>query len=327
MFFGFFLSLILILRIFSTLKRNSNWWKKITKNKFDDLINQYNESGFTAGALAKALEIIDSMIEQPDNSIFLALSGALVPAGQQSLIVKMINSSKINAIVSTGAMLTHDYLEDLGYKHTPVDLNQSDSELRKHGINRIYDMAALDEGFEKLELSLHQFLESKYEKAKDTTVIVPTHEFLFELGCNLSRNSILGAAASHNVPIFCPAITDSMLGVHIMGFREFFPNFILDPLQELKSFVSLCFDQKSTSAIILGGGTSKNYLLQGMLISGKELNYAVQITMDRPEHGGLSGAPLNEAISWGKIRPDAKYQTVVADVTLVLPIIVGKFFN
>ncbi|OLS25957.1 MAG: Deoxyhypusine synthase-like protein [Candidatus Heimdallarchaeota archaeon LC_3] len=299
--------------------------KDISQKSIDNLINEYNHSGFTAGSFGKACKVIKDMVDDLDISVFLSLSGALIPAGQQKFLVDIISSGRITGVVTTGAMLTHDYLEDLGYKHTPVDHNKSDEELRKNGINRIYDMVALDEGFEVMEKSIHDFLEKNYPSSASNQINISVPDFLFDLGKDRSERSILGICNRKNVPVYCPAITDSMLGVHIMTFREFHPQFNVDIILELKKFSSLCFDQKKTSAIVLGGGVPKNYLFQGMLLSGRELTKAVQFTMDRPEHGGLSGASLNEAISWGKIEAAADFVTVVIDVTIILPIISELF--
>ncbi|MHA1990528.1 MAG: deoxyhypusine synthase family protein [Candidatus Hodarchaeales archaeon] len=299
--------------------------KIITYKSIDDLIKDYSLSGFTAGALGKACQFIDNMINDSETSIFLSLSGALIPAGQQKFLVDIVSSGRIEAIIATGATITHDFLEELGYKHTTVSAELTDEELRNKGINRIYDMAALDEGFEIMENKIHEFLEKKYSNTQSEIQKVSTPQLLADLGEERNNNSLLGICAEKNVPIYCPAITDSMLGVHIMTFREFHPHFYLDTILELKNFSSLCFDQKKTSALILGGGVPKNYLLQGMLLSGRQLDKAIQITMDRPEHGGLSGASLSEAISWGKINPRADFVTLISDVTLVLPIITHLF--
>ena len=153
-------------------------------------------------------------------------------------------------------------------------------------------------------------------------MIKSTPQFLYDLGAKFSNESIIGKCFEKKIPIYCPAITDSMLGVHLMTFAEQ-SKFKIDPILELKEFVTQCFDVKESAAIVLGGGVPKNYLFQGMLVSGRDLSYAIQITMDRPEHGGLSGATLSEAISWGKIKGSAKMTTVIADVTLVFPLLVN----
>lgn len=285
----------------------------------EGLFNSYNEISFTGGTFNRALNILKSIfILEDEISIFLSLSGALVPAGLQKNIIALLDTGKISGIIVTGATLTHDYLENLGFKHKKLHSFESDVKLREAGINRILDVSATNEAFEKMEVSIHDWLERTYPDKKIEYSVSPV-DLLYELGKSCSEYSILGKCQRRGIPIYCPAITDSMLGVHIMTFAEY-RKFSLNPILELKKYISQCFDSKKTAAIVLGGGVPKNYLFQGMLISGKELSYAIQVTMDRPEHGGLSGASLDEAISWGKIESDAKIVTVVADVSLILPL-------
>ena len=299
--------------------------KNISDFGLDYLIHAYESSGFTAGAVGRACNLIEKMLADPEISIFMSLSGALIPAGQQKFLVEIVKSGRISGIVSTGATLTHDYLEDLGFAHLPVGQHSSDADLRSRGINRIFDRMASDEGFIAMEKDIHVFLEELVGKTGFKKSPLSTSTLLKHLGTRLSDRSLLGVAARSNTPIYCPAITDSILGVHMMTFREFNSDLLIDPLLELKMFVSQCFDCKKTAAIVFGGGVPKNYLFQSMLTSGKELSYAIQVTMDRPEHGGLSGASLEEAISWGKIDSRAGLVTVMADVTLILPIFAQLF--
>lgn len=290
-------------------------------DKILSFLNSFKDISFTGGTFYQACSILKSLFyEESDIQIFLSLSGALVPAGLQGTIVSLLKTGKITGLIVTGATLTHDYLENLGFKHHKLDHYVNDAELRKEGINRILDVGATDEAFEAMEISLHKWLEQTYPDDKQF-LNVSTVDLLYELGKSCSEKSILGVCQRLDIPIYCPAITDSMLGVHVMTFSEY-RKFSLNPILELKKYVSQCFDCKKTAALVLGGGVPKNYLFQGMLISGKELSYAIQVTMDRPEHGGLSGASLQEAISWGKINSNAKFVTVVADVSLVLPLFV-----
>ena len=142
----------------------------------------------------------------------------------------------------------------------------------------------------------------------------------------MSEKSLLGAAIKKKIPVFCPAIMDSMLGVHVLSFSET-TGFTLDPVAELKEIISLSFDAEKTGAIVLGGGVPKNYTFQACLVSGKMLDYAIQFTMDRPEHGGLSGASLDEAVSWGKISSGGNMVTVIVDVTIALPLLVASLLK
>ncbi|MFX0062140.1 MAG: deoxyhypusine synthase [Candidatus Hermodarchaeota archaeon] len=286
-----------------------------------DLITELKGSGFGAGRLADACEIFRDMVYDPETKVFCGLAGALVPAGQREVIVEAINRGFIDVLVTTGATLTHDLIESLGFHHERGYENEEDSRLREQGISRIYDVFVSDEAFTQLEIHLHSMLASLYP-TKGQKQIVSTDSLLKSLGESLSDpHSILSAAATKQVPIFCPAITDSILGLHIMFYAQQH-GLLIDPLKELQEIINLAFDAPTTGALVVGGGVPKNYVFQSMLVSGKLLNYVVQITMDRPEHGGLSGASIEESMSWGKVREDALYTTVVMDATVALPIIV-----
>jgi deoxyhypusine synthase len=102
-----------------------------------------------------------------------------------------------------------------------------------------------------------------------------------------------------------------------------FPETNLNQFQDLKDMINTAWDAEIAGGCIIGGGVPKNYLFQAMQFSPHSLRYAIQITMDRPESGGLSGAELREAISWGKINQNAEYSTVIADATIILPILLS----
>jgi deoxyhypusine synthase len=290
------------------------------------LLKQMKNTTFNARRIGTAHQILEEMIADQECTRFLSLAGALVPAGMRSLLSNVISKKFFNAIVSTGANLTHDLVEAIGYSHVRLTGKFSDSSLREEGKSRIYDATIEDEAFVKLEDWVRITLSKAHEEGK-LAGLIPTHILMRELGRTLNtETSIIGAAAKADIPIFCPAITDSMLGLHITLLSQEI-NLKIDPCAELQAILDIGFESKKTGALIVGGGVPKNYVLQTTLISGRKLNYGIQVTMDRPEHGGLSGASLEEAISWGKVDPEAKLVTVVADATIALPLLLGSVLD
>lgn len=288
----------------------------------EDYVEQVLKTGaFNAGRLGNAAQVFKDMVFDKDTKVYLGLSGALVPAGMRKLINRCIEEKFVDVIVTTGANLTHDLLESFNLHHEKFITNKSDSELLKEGINRIYDVFVTNDKFEILEKKLLNLLEEIYNDEPFDKI--STNEMMKKIGIKLNnQESIITMAANKNIPIFCPAITDSVLGLHLMTFFKE-KKIILDPLDELYEIIDLSFTAKKTGALILGGGVPKNYIFQSMLFSGRELEYVIQITMDRPEHGGLSGATLEEAVSWGKVSDKGKAVVVIADVTVVFPILVS----
>ncbi|MFW9914984.1 MAG: deoxyhypusine synthase [Candidatus Thorarchaeota archaeon] len=296
------------------------------KMNIQALLSQMKNTAFNARRIGTAYQILSEMILDQECTKFLSLSGALVPAGMRSLLAKAISKRLFDVVVSTGANLTHDLIEVLGYHHIRLEKKVSDSNLREEGMSRIFDATIEDKAFVKLEEWVRETLYEAY----NTGILsgsVPTQELLGFLGKTLAnKESILAAAAAANVPIFCPAITDSMIGLHIALVGQEI-DLKIDPCTELQALLEIAFESKRTGALIVGGGVPKNYTLQAMLVSGQKLSYGIQITMDRPEHGGLSGASLEEAVSWGKIDPKAKLVTVVTDATIGFPLLLAGLLD
>ncbi|MHA2232514.1 MAG: deoxyhypusine synthase [Candidatus Hodarchaeales archaeon] len=296
------------------------------KMNISALLHQMKKSAFNARRVGISHQVLKDMVADKDCTRFLSLSGALIPAGMRSFLSEIISKKVFDVVVSTGANLTHDLIEVLGYQHIRINKRFNDSRLREEGKSRIYDATIEDRAFETLEDWIRKAISKAYEaeKLKNT---VTTHILLQELGKALdNETSVLGAAAKANIPIFCPAITDSMLGLHIALLSQEI-DLTMDPCSELQAILEIAFESKKTGALIVGGGVPKNYVLQAMLVSGRKLDYGIQITMDRPEHGGLSGASLDEAISWGKVDSKAQIVTVVADATIVLPLLLASFID
>ncbi|MHA1409965.1 MAG: deoxyhypusine synthase [Candidatus Odinarchaeia archaeon] len=293
-----------------------------TEMSLDELVKQYEGSGaFGAGRLSEAVAVFERMASDIQATKFLGLAGALVPAGLKKVINETIKENYINVIVSTGANLTHDLVEAVGGHHEHITQSLTDIKLHKLGINRIYDIYVRDSEFALLEDNLQEILKDiDAEKRKNGLAV---YELLWEIGKRLNdKNSILRVAWENKCPIFCPAITDSILGLQLWLFSQQNPLYI-DVLKDLQKMIDMAYDAKTTGILSLGGGVPKNHILQTMLITGRGFDYAIQITMDRPEPGGLSGASLSEAQSWGKIKETAPWVDLIADVTIVLPIIVG----
>jgi len=280
-----------------------------------ELMQSLKDTGFNAKRLALACEIYKEMINKSGCVKFFGLAGALIPAGFQKIIYEFISEGYIDVLVTTGASLTHDLAEALGFQHLQGDFENDeldDKYLHRKEINRIYDVFMPNDVYEGIE----DFL-SKLE-IPDNQMSVSS--FLKFVGKQLPKNSnsILRACYDKNIPIFCPAFTDSGLAMQL-GFHNQKLN--LNHFKDMLEMVNIAWDAKIAGICIVGGGVPKNFIMQSLQFCPNSATYAIQITMDRPEPGGLSGASLREAISWGKINEKAKYSTIISDATIALPII------
>lgn len=284
------------------------------------LVEEMNAAGVLgAGRIGKATTLVTEMFSDPNCMVFLTLAGALVPAGLRRVISDLIKREYVNVLVTTGANMVHDMVEALGYRHGIGTFAVEDRRLKARKLGRIGDIYIRQEAFEALERWLFKTLETIPEEKRQR---LSAAELLCEIGKQIDdSDSILAAAAKRNVPVICPAFVDSIAGFQLWVYGQD-KTLHIDPLLDVNALMDKVYEAKKVGVIILGGGFPKHFaLFANTFREGVDL--AVQITMDRPEPGGLSGASLEEAISWGKIKPEGKAVTVICDATIAFPIIVA----
>ncbi len=280
------------------------------------LVEQMGKAGVMgAGKIAKAAEVIEDMIKDEKCTVFLGLAGAMVPGGQKQIIIDMLKDGWIDVLVTTGANLTHDLIEALGYHHYQGTHMISDEELNRKKIDRIYDVFMPDEVYEGLE----KFCKKVFAKMPKEEMDIK--EFLWLLGKEVPKeDSILRICAEKKIPIFCPALSDSGIGLQVWGYMQEH-QIKVSAFADLKQIIDITWTSEKNGVIYIGGGVPKNYVQQALQFAPTSASYAVQITTDRPEPGGSSGAELREGISWGKLDRKAKYVNVTCDATIALPLI------
>lgn len=293
----------------------------------NQLIRQFDGSGsFGAGRLASACGIYEKMLRDKDCAIHLALSGAIVPAGMRTLVADLIRKHLIDVLVCTGASLVHDAIEAIGSRHYKGSWVEDDAELYKYHIFRIYDVLVPEEAYVRLDYEFSKIYDEIAEARKGESL--SSCEFAWEIGKRLTDpNSILRAAYEEDVPIFMPAVRDSEFGfIHWLHSSQKEVKHVLnvDAFKEVPELCGLCSQSPKNGMIVLGGGVPRNAVQSAVLASKKGLDYAVVITMDRPETGGLSGSTLKETISWGKMKGAADNVMVVGDALVMFPIIVAS---
>ncbi len=269
------------------------------------------------GRFGRAAKILGEMFSNKDYCNFTSLAGPIVPGGLRTIIRDLVDKRLLHGIVTTGANVTHDMLEGLGHRHIVGSETADDTVLKRKGLSRIYDLLVKQKAIENLEKTTHRMLNRIPEARRRN---IASYELLWEFGRQLAdEQSILRTSQKRSVPVFCPGIFDSMLGLNLWTYSQLNPLFI-NPFKDFSKLVNMAYDARKVGAIILGGGMPKHHVLIANSFRGG-LDAAIQITLDRPEGGGTSGAPLEEAISWGKIKSRRKIVTVVADATVAFPLL------
>jgi deoxyhypusine synthase len=265
----------------------------------------------------RAARILEEMFRNSDYTNFISLAGPIIPGGLRTLITDLVDDKLLNGIVTTGANVTHDMLEALGHRHIVGSESSDDSELRAKGLSRIYDLLVQQKAIEHLEKAVYRMLDKIPESQRRN---IATHELLWEFGRQLpDKRSLLYVAEKRSVPIFCPGIFDSMLGLNLWTYSQL-NRLLINPFKDFSKLVDMTYEAKKVGAVILGGGMPKHHVLIANSYRGG-VDAAIQITLDRPDGGGASGAPLEEAISWGKIKNSRMLATVVGDAIVIFPLL------
>lgn len=286
------------------------------EEKVSELVGDMKNLGFQARKIGEAGEIFLEMIEDKECKIFLGVAGAMVPAGMKKIILDLLDYTSI--FVTTGANLTHDLIEALGHRHYKGDEQADDAELNKKGIDRIYDVF--------MESSVYQDLEKFFnEKWDELSKCKNIKELLWKIGELLvvsEDESILKKCWENRIPVFCPALADSGIGLMIWGNKAREKKIEIDAFEDMKEIIDFAWTNKKKGVIYVGGGVPKNFIQQAMQFS-TPASYGIQITTDKEEYGGSSGAKLKEGISWGKMKKEGKFVNVSCDATIALPLILA----
>ncbi|OGJ16679.1 hypothetical protein A3K73_00620 [Candidatus Pacearchaeota archaeon RBG_13_36_9] len=286
---------------------------KIKKGmKAGEIVESMGDMGFGARKISEAAVILEKMWKDKDCKVFLGVAGAMVPGGMKEIILDLLDRAEV--FVTTGANLTHDLIEAIGESHFIGNEKENDERLNKEGIDRIYNVFMKNVVYEKLE----DFFEKNWKAFQGCRNI---REFLWKIG-ELSGKGILWKCYEKKIPIFCPAIADSGIGLMVWGRLAGGKKINIDAYDDMKEIIDIAWTAKKRGVIYIGGGTPKNFIQQSLQFS-KGADYGIQITTDHADGGGSSGAPLKEGVSWGKMKKNASFVDVNCDATIALPLILG----
>lgn len=291
----------------------------------DQVLARMERISFQGRNLATARRVWLKMLED-DVTIFLGMAGALSAGGLRLIVAHLITHRYVDCLVSTGANLYHDLHETRGRHHYLGSPLTDDAALQAERIDRVYDTFARED----------EFVDNDNWIAAFAATLEPrpytSREFLHLLGGHLwkttGRDGILTAAYRANVPIFCPAIADSSIGMGLSQARQRRAGTgYIDVIGDIVESANLVIRRPRTASVVLGGGTPKNFINQASVqaefyneaVGGHR--YAVQIVTDVPQFGGASGSTLEEAQSWGKLSIEAARVSVQADATIALPLL------
>jgi len=303
---------------------------KIEGYDFDDGVNyakildKFESMGFQASHFFKAIKITNEMVDD-GAFIFLGYTSNMVSSGNREIIKYLVKNKKVNILVTTAGGIEEDIIKCLG-NFVLGSFDASGKELRERGINRIGNIFVSNNRYIEFEEFVQPILEELYNEQKKSGKTIISSELIWKLGEKINNEkSIYYWAWKNKIKVYCPAIQDGALGDNIYFFKFKHPDFVVDIAEDVKMFNDTTIGLRKSGAIILGSGVVKHSILNAnMLRNG--LDYAVYINTAQEFDGSDSGANPSEAISWGKILPDAKSVKVFGDATILFPLLVAESF-
>lgn len=332
------------------------------KLDFTSLLASFMSTGFQATQLGTAIQVVNRMLEEKckpfhldhgiedpfirprtNCTIFLAYTSNLISSGLRENIRFLVKNRLIDCIVTTAGGIEEDLIKCLRVKsddqvsHSKLGANTyvgnfrlSGSKLRENGINRIGNLLVPNDNYCSFEDWLIPILDKMLDEQKKSNgqLLWSPSKLIERLGLEINHtDSVCYWAARNKIPIFCPALTDGSLGdmIHFHTFKS--PGLILDLASDIRRINTFAHNthNSTTGAIILGGGVSKHHTLNANLMRGGA-NFTVYINTAAEFDGSDSGADPDEAISWGKLRSDAKSVKVTCDATIAFPLLVASTF-
>jgi deoxyhypusine synthase len=315
---------------------------EVREKSVSKLLAEMGRTAYQGRKLGDAVDVWEAMLKEKDLTIIMGFAGSMSTAGQWKMVNWLIKNRYIDVLVSTGANVSEDIVDAMGLGYWQGSHQVDDQQLLKDDVNRYYDVYGKETDYREMELLLTDFLMTVKKDYPYTSA-----ELLYLLGNYLNKKgvkSIVAAAAAKKVPVFCPAIADSAYGETFLMAKNQGHPIVLDSVKEFDQFVSIGEKTKEVGVVYIGGGVPKDFTqLLAISVSPKTMDegvpgrkghlrkgikeyyyphrYAIQITTDSPQWGGLSGCTLEEAISWGKIDIEGKRAVCYCDATIALPLI------
>ena len=313
--------------------------RQVDGKKFDStpIINAMRDMSFSSRDTARAADIFKKMIEHKGCTTALVLAGSTSAGGCMDIYADMIKHTMVDMVVSTGASIVDmDFFEALGFKHYKGTPFIDDNMLRNNYVDRIYDTYIDEKSLQVCDSTIFEIAESLEPRPYSS------REFIREMGkwCVKNakkKNSLVQLAYENNVPVFCPAFSDSSAGFGLVKhqherIKSGKPYMTIDSVKDFYELTQIKMAAKTSGLFMVGGGVPKNFI-QDTVVCAEVLGmdvpmheYAVQITVADVRDGACSSSTLKEASSWGKVQTTHE-QMVYAEATTVVPLIFSYIYH
>lgn len=278
--------------------------------------------GFSAKAVAQGVEILREMLTDREMTVFLSFPADVVATGLRGVLATLVREGNVRAILTTCGTLDHDLARSFRpYYHG--DWNLDDADLHRRRLYRLGNIVIPQANYGTIiERKMRPILDRLYRSGRRALSTQELSRAIGEAIPKTERSSILRAAVDRDIPVFVPGITDGAVGSQVWLYWQDHRDLSIDLLRDEQALSDLVFQAKRAGALLLGGGISKHHTIWWNQFRDG-LDAAVYITTAVEWDGSLSGARTREAVSWGKLKPNARHVTIDGDMTVLLPLMVG----
>jgi len=290
---------------------------------------------FTSRDLARAAAIYNGMLADESCSVILTLAGSTSAGGCMQVYADMVKYNMVDAIVATGASIVDmDFFEALGFRHYQGSADADDGTLRSHYIDRIYDTYIDEEELQACDQAIAGIADGLEPRPHTSREFIRAMGAYLASGKARKQGSLVQLAYENDVPVFCPAFTDSSAGFGLVLHQDRSPDrhMTMDSIRDFRELTDIKVKAGTTGLLMIGGGAPKNFAQDTVVcaeILGHDADmhkYAVQITVADPRDGACSGSTLKEASSWGKVDT-AREQMVYAEAGSVVPLLASDAYH
>lgn len=295
---------------------------------FNEFMKSFKSTGFQATHMGIAINLIKKMREEK-LTILLSYTSNMITSGLRDIIAYLVKNKFVHALCTTAGGIEEDIMKC--YKPFILgEFNADPKELYPSGMNRTGNIYVPDEWYGEFEKILLPILEKLYERQKKEGKIATVNDLIEELGKTADETSIVYWSVKNKIPLFCPSIMDGAIGDVTWFFKNKHPDFKLDVTDDIYNLTNFSTEREQTSAICLGSGVSRHYMMNANLFKGG-VKYAVYITTAGEGDGSTTGSRPSESYTWGKIelfRPYEKNAILVeGDATIIFPLVVAATFT
>ncbi len=292
---------------------------------FEEFIESLNTTGFQAHNLYRAIKIVRKMQDE-NATIFLGYTSNMISSGVREIIKWLVKHKKVHFLATTAGGIEEDIIKCF----KPFVLGSYDTpgkSLRDEGVNRTGNLFIPNDRYVYFERFMNKFWNKLYEEQKKTGKIYSESEIVHLLGKELNdENSVLYWAYKNNIPYFAPALYDGAIGDTLYFFKKQNPDFLIDNSNDVVRAVDFSIRQQGKTGIIAIGGSIPKHLIANINLFRDGADYAIYINTALEIEGSNAGANIEEAISWGKVKAEAKRVKIYSEATLVFPLFVKAGF-